>query len=99
MSKHNVNPQDYGWKYQGSNETSKVDFYQRGDVKMDYYHSTGTVKTSMQHPAQGNTQMFRRNLNDGEFAKVCENPRTHTGYGYQTKGSAGYYKGYYRDQD
>ncbi len=39
------------------------------------YHSdpftAGTVKTSMNHPTQGNTQMFRRNLDDAGFQQVC----------------------------
>ncbi len=117
MSKHNVNPQDYGWQYTGQNTNSRVEFYQRDGAKMDYYPTTGeapspqvsmiprmgcwdarkerrtrgansnvgsdhvlpqspqarlncapplsagTVKTSMEHPTQGKTQMFRRDLN------------------------------------
>jgi hypothetical protein len=51
-----------------------------------------TVKTSMNHPSQGKTQMFRRDLSDAQFAAVCENPRAHTGQGYQTKASK-YYTG------
>jgi hypothetical protein len=35
------NPQDYGWQYQGRNEQSRVEFYQRDGVKMDYYYTTG----------------------------------------------------------
>jgi hypothetical protein len=46
----------------------------------------GTVKTSMEHPSQGKTQMFRRDLGEGEFQAVLSNPRQHTGKGYQTKG-------------
>jgi hypothetical protein len=52
----------------------------------------GTVKTSMDHPSQGKTQMFRRNLSDTQFESVCNNPRAHTGQGYQTKSSK-YYTG------
>eukprot|EP00884_Botryococcus_braunii_P019372 jgi/Botrbrau1/6118/Bobra.331_2s0013.1 len=84
MSHHKANPSDYGWTYQGSNEQSRVDFYQRDGVKMDYYYTTGTTKTSMNHPTQGNTQMFRQNLSEQAFRDVCNNPRSHTGQGYQT---------------
>jgi hypothetical protein len=28
---------------------------------------------------------FRRDLDDATFARVCENPRQHTGAGYQRK--------------
>lgn len=31
---------------------SRVAYYQRDGVKMDYYYTTGTVKTAMDHPAQ-----------------------------------------------
>eukprot|EP00170_Pyropia_yezoensis_P006463 contig_26371_g6484 len=65
--------------------------FMSGTAKMDYYPSTGTVKTSMGHPTQGHTQMFRRDLDDASFGGVCENPRTHTGHGYQTKGGKGGY--------
>lgn len=88
---HNSNPQDYGWQPQGSNEQSRVEFYAKDGVKMDYYPTTGTVKTSMNHPSQGSTQMFRRGLDEGKFQSVLENPRAHTGHGYQTKSSK-YYK-------
>lgn len=56
-----------------------------GDVKMDYYPTTGTVKTSMNHPTQGPTQLFRKDLSDTEFTRVAEQPRAHTGKGYHTK--------------
>ncbi|KAJ3110938.1 hypothetical protein HDU96_006134 [Phlyctochytrium bullatum] len=85
MSHHQSNPRDHGWTYQGSNQQSRVDFYQRDGVKMDYYPTTGTVKTSMDHPSQGKTQMFRRDLSESEFRSVLDNPRQHTGKGYQRR--------------
>ncbi len=42
----------------------------------------------MNHPSQGNTQLFRRDLTDSEFSSVAYNPRQHTGKGYPTKKSA-----------
>jgi hypothetical protein len=74
-----------GWQHTGSNNQARVEFYQRGDVKMDYYPTTGTVKTSMDHPVQGHTQMFRRDLSSSQFSAVASNPRAHTGHGYQHK--------------
>ena len=54
--------------------------------KFDLYYTTGTVKTSLLHPGQGRrTQMFRRNVNMNLLATLFENPRTHTGKGYQKK--------------
>lgn len=55
--------------------------------------SAGTVKTSMDHPSAGKTQMFRRDLNDRQFAEVLSNPRAHTGQGYQTKANWNKYNG------
>lgn len=41
MSKHTTNPQELGWAYQGTNEQSRVSFYEKDGVKMDYYYTTG----------------------------------------------------------
>ena len=44
------------------------------------------MKTALLHPGQGRrTQMFRRNVNMNLLATLFENPRTHTGKGYQKK--------------
>lgn len=121
---HQTKPSQHGWTKTGENATSRVEFYQKDNVKMDYYPTTGkrfivspwpsaitlretffyttnahskkakllmlfapigTVKTSMNHPSQGSTQMFRRDLSQADFQNVCENPRYHTGQGYQRK--------------
>ncbi|KAA6425571.1 MAG: hypothetical protein FRX49_04468 [Trebouxia sp. A1-2] len=82
---NNYDPAADGWTHTGSNDKSRVDFYERDNTRMDYYPTTGTVKTSMNHPAQGPTQMFRRGLDADSFGKVCNEPRHHTGQGYQTK--------------
>jgi len=52
---------------------------------MDYYPTTGTVKTSMDHPSKGHTQLFRHGLTESEFHSVAMEPRSHTGKGYYTK--------------
>ncbi|KAK9807409.1 hypothetical protein WJX73_001632 [Symbiochloris irregularis] len=84
---HQANPSDYGWQYQGSNAQSRVEFYQHptNGAKLDYYPTTGTVKTSLDHPTQGKTQMFRRDLDDTGYEQVLQNPRAHTNQGYQTR--------------
>lgn len=89
---NNHNPAANGWTHTGSNDKSRVDFYEKDNTRMDYYPTTGTVKTSMNHPAQGPTQMFRRGLDADSFGNVCDEPRHHTGQGYQTKASQ-YYTG------
>jgi hypothetical protein len=51
------------------------------------------VKTCMDHPTKGKTQMFRRDLTEGEFQQVSKCARQHTGKGYQTKEKAPKAKG------
>ncbi len=49
--KHNVNPAEYGWTYQGSNAQSRVEYWQNDQgAKMDYYTTTGTVSVSSDWP-------------------------------------------------
>jgi hypothetical protein len=36
-----THPTQHGWTYQGGNEQSRVEFYERDGVKMDYYPTTG----------------------------------------------------------
>lgn len=86
--RHQSKPESHGWTKTGSNDQSRVEYYQRDNVRMDYYPTTGTVKTSMDHPSQGKTQMFRRDLSDSSFEKVLDNPRSHTGQGYQRRTSS-----------
>ncbi|KAI9348236.1 hypothetical protein DFJ73DRAFT_777301 [Zopfochytrium polystomum] len=65
-----ANPADYGWRQRAApNAESRVEYYERGGVKMDYYPTTGT----------GKTQMFRRHLSGQDFSRVLDNPRAHTG--------------------
>jgi hypothetical protein len=51
--------------------------------KFDIYYTTGTVKTSLHHPQQGKTQLFRRNVNMELLEKIFVNPRLHTEKGYK----------------
>lgn len=44
-----------------------------------------TVATCINHPKQGKTQLFRKNVSFDELDKIFKNPRVHTGKGYQTK--------------
>lgn len=81
---------DFGWTFTGSAEASRVEFFERnfpqhGLVKLDFYYTTGTVKTVMDHPRQGTTQLFARgdNLSPDTYKAILRNPRHHTGVRYQ----------------
>ena len=56
-------------------------------VKLDWYYTTATIKTSMDHPRQGKTQMFAKaGVTPELFIQILEHPRVHTdGQRYQRK--------------
>jgi len=37
---NNYNPAANGWTHTGSNDKSRVDFYEKGNTRMDYYPTT-----------------------------------------------------------
>ena len=65
-------PVDLGWTFTGSWES--VEFFERVVnetlVKLDWYFTTGTVKTSLDHPTQGRTQLFAKRC-DPVFTQKC----------------------------
>jgi hypothetical protein len=85
-------PVEFGWKFTGSNEISKVEFFEKEFeegiiVKLDWYYTTGTVKTSMEHPQQGKTQLFAsgKRITPEKFIQILLNPREHTGIRYHQR--------------
>eukprot|EP00804_Cyclotella_cryptica_P002447 CCRYP_019177-RA/>CCRYP_019177-RA protein AED:0.20 eAED:0.19 QI:0/-1/0/1/-1/1/1/0/742 len=83
-------PTTFGWKFTGSVQRSHVEFFDKkmndgGVVKLDFYYTTGTVKTVLDHPAMGRNQLFRAQVSPEEYRAILENPRKHTGKGYRRK--------------
>mmetsp|Transcript_888 Transcript_888/g.1903 ORF Transcript_888/g.1903 Transcript_888/m.1903 type:complete len:444 (+) Transcript_888:221-1552(+) len=80
-------PTEFGWTFTGSWEAMEFFEKTRGEklVKLDWYFTTATVKTSLDHPVQGRTQLFMKKCNSREYAKVLTNVRTHTGRRYHRK--------------
>jgi hypothetical protein len=77
-------PTNYGWTFTGSWKT--VEFFQKNnDVKLDWYFTTATVKTSLHHPRQGKTQLFASKVSPELYIKILLNPRAHTNVRYQEK--------------
>jgi cell fate (sporulation/competence/biofilm development) regulator YmcA (YheA/YmcA/DUF963 family) len=54
-------------------------------VKLDWYFTTATIKTSLDHPVQGKTQLFAKQCDPRQYTQVLTNPRTHTGKRYHRK--------------
>jgi hypothetical protein len=52
---------------------------------LDWYFTTATIKTSMDHPTKGKTQMFGSKVTPEVYAKVLLDPRSHTNVRYRTK--------------
>ncbi|GFH53554.1 hypothetical protein CTEN210_10030 [Chaetoceros tenuissimus] len=68
------------------NEASRViSFRNSAGVRFNIYYTTRTVGTSMIHPMQGSTQLFRRNCTNSELVEIFRNPRFHSGKGYQRR--------------
>lgn len=74
----------YGYaKIDSSSSTAPMASYRKGAVRLNFWLSTGTVGSYLAHPRQGKTQLFRRNVDMNEAASIFQNPRVHTGRGYQ----------------
>lgn len=56
------------------------------EVRINVYYTTYTVGTCIDHPRQGRTQLFRRNMNTKQLLEaIFVDPRLHTGVGYQRR--------------
>lgn len=83
-------PTAYGWTFTGSVENSCIEFFEKtlnlGTVLLDFYYTTGTVKTVLNHPTTGRNQLFRQcRVAPEQFRLILENPRMHTNFGYRTR--------------
>ena len=72
------------------NEESKVISFRNEDetYRINVYYTTRTVGTCVDHPSQGKTQLFRRNVSYEELTNLFNNPRIHTGRGYYKRSRA-----------
>ena len=57
-----------------------------GDIRLNFWLSTGTVGSYLEHPRQGKTQLFRRKIGMSMASSIFNDPRQHTGRGYHQKG-------------
>ena len=82
-------PTAYGWQFTGSVQESFVEFFEKqmnlGTVKMDFYYTTGTIKTVLHHPTGGKNQLFRAHVTPEQYVAILQNPRAHTGQGYRRR--------------
>lgn len=76
--------------YKVLNETTVLERllrkYQEGtQCRINIYYSKMTVGTALDHPKKGKTQLFRKNVSKDILNRIFQDPRVHTGKGYQTK--------------
>jgi len=74
------------------NEQSRVISFAPAEVdtavdlsRINVYYTTGTVGTCINHPRQGRTQLFRRNVPLETLPELFRDPRIHTGTGYHRR--------------
>mmetsp|Transcript_19859 Transcript_19859/g.25575 ORF Transcript_19859/g.25575 Transcript_19859/m.25575 type:complete len:408 (+) Transcript_19859:60-1283(+) len=81
------------------NETSRVLAFRskgnggkfgRSSTRFNVYYTTGTVGTYLEHPRQGKTQLFRRNVSLTMLEDIFQSPRLHTDFGYHLRQSDPY---------
>ena len=77
-------PTLWGWIFTGS-WNNYVEFFEKDGVKLDWYFTTGTVKTSMDHPQKGKTQLFGAKVKPEVYGEVMFDPRAHTNVRYHKK--------------
>ena len=73
-----------GWTKLDCEKKPPMASYRKADVRLNFWLSTGTVGSYLNHPAQGKTQLFRRNIDMDGAPALFDNPRIHTGIGYHT---------------
>lgn len=76
-------PTIFGWLFTGS--SGVTEFFEKDYVKLDWYYTTATIKTSLDHPVQGKSQLFGAHVDPDTYCAILENPRAHTGNRYHRK--------------
>lgn len=72
----------HGWReVMHDIESRTLSFKKNGD-RVNFYYTTMTVGTAINHPKKGKTQLFRKNIGWAELEHIFNNPRIHTEKGY-----------------
>ena len=58
---------------------------QNDKYELHVWCTTGTVGSYLDHPRQGKTQLYRRNVDWSDLRQILNNPRVHTGTGYHER--------------
>ena len=77
-----------GWTKITSLQQPDMASYRQDSKRINFYLTTGTVGTCLDHPIQYKTQLFRRGVDMKDAAILLDNPREHTGRGYKRKATS-----------
>ena len=74
----------YGWTKLQVKTSANVHMvsYRRNDCRLNFWLTTGTCGSYLEHPTQKKTQLFRRKVTTEEAELIFINPRVHTNKGY-----------------
>jgi len=75
----------HGWEFLTYQKDIYMLSFSKEDMRINVYVTKMTVATCIDHPKQGKTQMFRKNVNKFMLNRIFKNPRIHTDKGYQKK--------------
>lgn len=76
---------DHNWLELDHQENIKMISFSNAVDRINVYYSKMTVATCINHPKQGNTQLFRKCVTFDELVEIFSKPRVHTGKGYQRR--------------
>jgi hypothetical protein len=84
-------PTVFQWTFTGSCESKCVEYFEKdfarlGVIKLDFYYSRGTVKTTLEHPTKGEKRLFGKGIQKVSsklYKKIVQDPRTHTDRRYR----------------
>lgn len=74
-----------GWKWITHQRDIHMVSFVKDDMRINVYATKMTVATCLNHPTQGRTQLYRKNVTPQELNKIFKNPRVHTNKGYKRK--------------
>lgn len=76
----------YGYtKIETLSATSPLASYRRESCHLNFWLTTGTVGSYLDHPNHGRKQLIHRDVNLHDAERIFENPRIHTDKSYRRK--------------
>ena len=77
--------ESHGWKVIDWQSNIGLLSFEKDKMRINVYITKMTVGVCLNHPKQGKTQLYRKNVSMKLLNTIFENPRVHTGKGYKKK--------------